>query len=555
MKERTRPVILALVLIIFIIAGFIGMRLVDKYTPTKEIVRPEIWFEAEGDQVALFLNDQLQEKKGIYSEGQTYVPIDWVIDNLNQKFYWDAIEELLVYTFPDKIVYADAQTMGSSGKPLLLVQGETVYLTIGLISSYTDIRVSAYDGGEVKRIYVDNTWDEEQTAVVKKSEKVRKAGGIKSPILTEVLKGSQVRIVEEMEDWSKVMTEDGYIGYVKNNRLSEITANQPVSSFEAPVYTSTQLDEKVNMVWHPVFSMKANEGLEERLSQTKGINVIAPTWFALMDNEGNYQSFASKEYVDKAHSMGIQVWPVLDNFNYNYGKDVNTRILMGPTSNRKKLIDKLMADADYYGFDGINLDFETLKDTAGPYYVQFIRELSVACRQKGLILSVDNPVPAAYNMFYNRAEQGRVADYVIIMGYDEHYSGGEAGSVASLGFVEQGIVNTLKEVPKEKVINGIPFYTRVWTIDGETTTSEAYGIAGAQKWVDENQVELHWQEELGQSYGELETEEGLKKIWLEDEESIKRKMEVIKNYDIAGVASWRLGFETPEIWDIVQVNE
>ena len=130
------------------------------------------------------------------------------------------------------------------------------------------------------------------------------------------------------------------------------------------------------------------------------------TWFALMDNEGNYQSWASKEYVDRAHELGLQVWAVLDNFNYNGGKDVNTQILLGTTSNRKKLIAKLMEDADAYGFDGINLDFETLREAAGKYYVQFIRELSVSCRKQGLVLSVDNYVPAAYNMFYNRAEQG-----------------------------------------------------------------------------------------------------------------------------------------------------
>lgn len=280
--------------------------------------------------------------------------------------------------------------------------------------------------------------------------------------------------------------------------------------------------------------------------------MIAPTWFALTDNRGNYHSYADRDYVDKAHEMGMQVWAVLDNFNM--GDNVNSEILFSQTSVRKRLIAGLMEDVKQYGLDGINLDIEGIKPEAGPHYVQFIRELSVSCRKEGVILSVDNYVPAGYNSFYNRAEQGRVADYVIVMGYDEHYAGGEAGSVASYSYVQEGIQNTIEEVPHEKVINAVPFYTRVWTIKDDKTTSSALGIAGAQKWIEENGVELFWQEDMGQYYGELSTEEGLKQIWMEEERSLGLKMDLIEKYQLAGVGCWKLGFESASIWDVVKVN-
>ena len=215
-----------------------------------------------------------------------------------------------------------------------------------------------------------------------------------------------------------------------------------------------------------------------------------------------------------------------------------------------------MDDAAEYGFDGYNLDFESLKESAGPHYIQFVREMSTACRNNGLVLSVDNHVPAPYNQFYDRTEQGIVADYVIVMGYDEHYAGGEPGSVASLDYVRNGIIDTLEEVPKEKVINAVPFYTRVWTeMEDGTVTSEAMGIERAQNWIEENHVELYWQDSLGQYFGECAVEGGSQYLWMEEERSLGLKMDLIKEYDLAGVACWKLGFEPAQIWDTITWNQ
>lgn len=593
--KKVVPILLMIGLILCALIGGLGYTAYKKYAPVKERADLTSLYGASGDEVALFLDDELQEAKGSFQNGQVYLPVSWVNQNLNERFYWDANEQLLVYTLPESIVYMDRNTRGESGAPVIITRAnavdetaeadeeENVYLSEELIAEYTDVRLTAFaeDGvhqadassekgagnqtGEkagrktgnapetdVKRMFVDRKWETEEWTALKSAGAVRERGGIKSLVVVQEPKGAKVRVLETMERWAKVRTEDGHMGYIEKRRLGDSENVTYISTFEAPVYTSISMEEKVCLVWHQVTSMEANRTLTKLLNQTKGVNVVSPTWFALTDNEGNFTSLADRSYVDSLHNQGIQVWALIDNFS----KDVQTEILLSRTSVRQKLISGLMEQVETYDLDGLNLDFESLKESAGPHYIQFIRELSVACRQKQIVLSVDNYVPASYNAYYNRREQGIVADYVIIMGYDEHYSGGEAGPVASYPYVKNGIEGTLKEVPKNKVINAIPFYTRVWKehADG-TTSSDALGIADAKAWVDSNQVSLHWQDEIGLYYGEISNAEVRKEIWLEEETSIGLKMDLIRDYDLAGVACWKLGFEPASIWEVVKVNE
>ena len=539
-------------LFIFILAGSgLGVFFAKKYMPSNELADKSRVFGIKGGQVALILDNQVQEEKGIYEGGQVYLPVDWVNEHLNQRFYWDEGEKLLVYALPDSIVYADESAQGEKG-PLFKVTQDGMYLSLGVVVNYTDIRTQAFATSQIKRVFIDTIWEPYDTAVIKKTGRVREKGGVKSPILTELSQGESVDVLEPMEKWSRVRTGDGYIGYIENRKLEAGEQVMPESLFEAPVYTSISMDEKVRLGFHQVTRQEANSTLESYAGVTKDMNVIVPTWFNVVSSDGTYNSLASKEYVEKAHDMGLKVWAMVENVSTEESvKNLNTKTLMSSTSTRKKLIANLMQEAETYGFDGFNLDFESLKAEAGPHYVQFIRELSVSCRQKGLVLSVDNYVPSSYTAFYNRREQGIVADYVIVMGYDEHYAGGEAGTVSSISYVKDGIENTLKEVPKEKVINAVPFYTRVWTVNDGKTTSKAYGIKDAQQWVKDNNVELTWDDSLGQYYGSAVNSSGEQLIWMEENESMKLKIDLIREYDLAGVACWKLGFETPEIWDIV----
>ena len=543
--------VLVLMLLLMAAGGAGGYIYMRKYMPSDELSDKAKVFGIKGSQVALLLDNELQEEKGIYEDGQVYLPVGWVNEYLNQRFYWDEGEKLLVYALPESIVYADEDAQGEKG-PLFKVTDDGMYLSLGLVVNYTDIRTRSFATSQIKRVFIDTLWEPYDTAEVKKAGHVREKGGVKSPILTELEQGEQVDVLETMEKWSRVRTEDGYIGYIENRRLDGREQVTPESSFEAPVYTSISMDEKVRLGFHQVTRQEANNTLESYVSVTKDMNVIVPTWFNVISDDGTYNSLASKEYVDKAHEMGLQVWAIVENVSTQESvKNLNTKTLMSSTSTRRKLIENLMKEADTYGFDGFNLDFESLKAEAGPHYVQFIRELSVSCRQKGLVLSVDNYVPSPYSAFYNRREQGIVADYVIVMGYDEHYAGGDAGSVASISYVKDGIENTLKEVPKEKVINAVPFYTRVWTVNEGKTTSKAYGIADARQWVADNHVDLTWDQELGQFYGSTVNGNGEQYIWMEDEKSMALKIGLVKDFDLAGVACWKLGFESSDIWDIV----
>ena len=542
-------VILTIVLAAGAAAGFILYR---KYKPSKEQVDQSEWYQASGNEVAVFLNSEREESvKGRYIDGQVYLPVNWVDEAVNERFHWDEENSQLIYTLPDQIVYANEETMGSSGKPLLVQQDGTVWLLSSLVSTYTNVRIEAFDTDGVHRVFVDTTLEPQQLAKVKKNTALRIRGGVKSALITEVLSGTEVTVLEQLENWSRVLTEDGQVGYLPNRRLKETEARTLVSTFQEPEYTSISMDEPVVLVWHQVTNLSANQAMQTLISATKGVNVIAPTWFMLTDNNGNYESLADKNYVDQAHALGMQVWAVLDNFNK--GDNVQSEVLFASTAARKKLIASLMKDARTYGFDGINLDVEGIKASAGPHYVQFIRELSVDCRKAGLVLSIDSYVPSSYSAFYNWAEQGRVADYVVMMGYDEHFAGGEAGSVASIGYERQGITDLLKQVPKEKLISAIPFYTRIWKEDALGTSSQSVGISSAKEWVETNQVELYWQDDLGQYYGELEKDGVNYEIWMEEERSLELKMQLIRDNGLAGVACWRLGLEPADVWDIVKL--
>lgn len=541
----------AVLLLVILAAGAAGWLYVKKYMPSNELSDKAKVFGIKDGQVALLLDNELQKEKGIYDNGQVYLPVEWVNEHLNQRFYWDQGEKLLVYALPESIVYADENTKGENG-PLLKVTDQGMYLSLGLVMNYTDIRTQSFVTSQIKRVFINTLWDPYQTAAVKKTGMAREKQGIRSPILTELSQGGTVEVLESMKRWTKVRTEDGYIGYIESRKLGARGQVTPHSSFKAPVYTNISMKDKVRLGFHQVTRQEANQTLEDYAGNTKDMNVVVPTWFNIVSSDGTYTSLASKEYVEKAHAMGLKVWAMVENVSTQESiKNLNTKTLMSSTSARKKLIAELMKEADTYGFDGFNLDFESLKAEAGPHYIQFIREMSVSCRQKGLVLSVDNYVPSAYSEFYNRREQGTVADYVIVMGYDEHYAGGDAGSVASISYVKDGIENTLKEVPKEKVINAVPFYTRVWTVKDGKTTSRAYGIKDAEQWVKDNHVKLAWDDGLGQYYGNTVNSSGEQFIWMEDDKSMQLKIDLVNKYGLAGVACWKLGFETPDIWNIV----
>lgn len=560
MKKKAIPIIIAIVLIIVIFGVAFGGKIMDKYSYTKERADLSSYYQISGDtDVAIILQNEMIEERARLLDGTYYVDLATTHKYFNERFYEDQGEGLLLYTLPEDIVRsvigtsevttADGTT--DLGYQAARYEGDTLYIALDFLKQYTNFSYEAFT--EPNRIQIYTSWDERQVATIKKNTAVRLRGGVKSEILTDVQEGDKVIVLEQMENWSKVKTSDAFIGYVENKRLKDISPELPipVTDYEEPEYISLTRDYKINMGWHVVAGVAGNDTFDEYVANTKGLNVISPTWFKLNDDFGGFTSFASQQYVDKAHNKGMEVWALIENIEYS--DSINMYNILSSTTNRTTLINNLMDEVLAYGIDGINLDFEQISMDCGEHYIEFVRELSIACRKNGIVLSIDNYVPTGYTNHYNRKEQGVVADYVVIMGYDEHYAGSsEAGSVASINFVEDGIRQTVEDVPAEKIINAIPFYTRIWETNGSTVTSQAVGMDTAEEYVRAHDVETSWDEETCQNYGEYTNGETLYQVWLEDEKSIEVKLNVMDNYGIAGVACWRLGFEKPVVWDVIE---
>ena len=557
MKKRILPVIIAIVLIIIILGAAFGKQIIEKYSYSKEVYDLTTYFENSSDSdVAIILQDTFMSERATLIDGTYYLDLETVLTYFNNRFYFDDTEGLLIYTLPlDMITCSvDSATVNSlSGSEDLsyvpVRKTDKILVAIDYVKRFTNLSYESFtDPG---RLQIYNEWSDRQTATVKKNTQVRHRGGVKSPILKEVKAGDKLIVLEQMEDWSKVKTDDAIIGFIENKRLNEIKPEMPipVTDVEEPVYTDLCRDHKINMAWHAVAGVAGNDTLQGLVANASTLNVVAPTWFSISDEAGSYTSFATADYVSRAHDLGLEVWAVLDNIN-NPGVDVAP--VLASTTNRQRLIGSLVDETVSLGIDGINLDFELIPSSSGADFSEFVREMSIACRANGLVFSIDNYVPMGGTGYYDRRTQGEVADYVVIMGYDEHYAGStEAGSVASIDYVESGIKMTLDEVPARKVINGIPFYTRIWSTSGTEVSSQAVDMATMKQWLSNHSLTPQWDDATCQNYAEYTDGGTLNQCWIEDEDSIRAKLNVMQANELAGVAEWRLGFEDPAVWSVI----
>ena len=553
------PAIVAIALIILVLAGNFGMKFLDRFSYSDEKQDLEEYYglsEVDDSSVAIVLQNERIDVQAKLMDGICYMDIEAVQELLNKRFYYDQNEGLLIYTTPTQKmksvvgtnVYSVDGEEASKDYTIAVAEGETLYIALDYVKDYTNFSYELFT--EPNRMQLRTQWGSRDSASIKKVTNLRVKGGVKSPILREVAAGEPVTVLEEMETWTKVKTMDAMIGYVENKFLKELVTEEEiaVTDYEKPEYTSIQRDYKINLGWHAIYTESGNDTFDEVVNGTGTMNVISPTWFFLDGNEGDIKAIPSHSYVEKAHSRNMEVWALLENISL----ECSAHEVLSYTSKREKLINTLMDYVLAYDIDGINVDFESLSGETGEHFTQFLRELSIPCRLNGIVLSVDNYVPRESNTFYNRKEQGIVADYVIIMGYDEHWGGGGvAGSVASIDYVREGIEKTLQDVPARKVINAVPFYTRVWKTNNGEVTSEALGMEAAQNFITKYNVPVAWDEETCQNYGEIEMGGTLYQVWLEDAQSIETKLTVMKNNGLGGVAAWKLGFEDKAIWDVM----
>lgn len=553
-KKKAAPVLVVLILIVLVgVAGVVSF-LINRYKPGTEYMAGNEYFNlTDENSVALIQNGELLEEQAVLIGGEPYAAYTYVESQLNSCFYWDEETKGILLTTSGGVQTllpgdaAVAKTPG--GQPAVQQESDgTVYISLDVVKEYTDLDYAYYS--DPNRVVIRNEWDGvEQATVQSDTAQVRQKGGIKSLILADVQKGDTLLYLENLDNWCKVMTADGYTGYIQTEDISEPEAIEARTA-KKDSYERITRDHKINLVWHQSTSTESNDAMAEMTAEMTGVNVISPTWFSVTDETGTISSLASADYVKLAHEAGREVWGLIDNFNEAFDETTD----LAYASVRSRIIEQLLAEAASCGMDGINVDFENLKEAGIPHYLQFLRELTSAAHAQNLVVSVDTPVPQAYTMYYQRGEQARFVDYMIVMAYDEHFAGSEeAGSVSSLPFVQQAVEEMTRVMPANQVICGIPFYTRVWTekFGQSAITSEVLGMDGAKNYAKENQMTETWDASLGQNVATVETSDARYTIWMEDEQSMEEKLKVIQSADLAGVAEWKLGFECADVWSLI----
>ena len=553
-KKKAAPVLVVLILIVLVGAAGVVSFLINRYKPGTEYMAGNEYFNlTDENSVALIQNGELLEEQAVLIGGEPYAAYTYVESQLNSCFYWDEETKGILLTTSGGVQTllpgdaAVAKTPG--GQPAVQQESDgKVYISLDVVKEYTDLDYAYYSNPN--RVVIRNEWDGVEQAMVQSgTAQVRQKGGIKSLILTDVQKGDTLLYLENLDNWCKVMTADGYTGYIRTEDISEPEAIEARTA-KKDSYERITRDHKINLVWHQSTSTESNDAMAEMTAEMTGVNVISPTWFSVTDETGTISSLASADYVKLAHDAGREVWGLIDNFNEAFDETTD----LAYASVRSRIIEQLLAEAASCGMDGINVDFENLKEAGIPHYLQFLRELTSAAHAQNLVVSVDTPVPQAYTMYYQRGEQARFVDYMIVMAYDEHFAGSEeAGSVSSLPFVQQAVEEMTRVMPADQVICGIPFYTRVWTekFGQSAITSEVLGMDGAKNYAKENQMTETWDASLGQNVATVETSDARYTIWMEDEQSMEEKLKVIQSADLAGVAEWKLGFECADVWSLI----
>lgn len=559
-KRRAAGIGYVFLTVILLVATVGGLYVFKKYSPTKETMELSEYFDYfTENQAAVILNDEYSQEEGdtyaysIFLNGTPYLELNWVKENLDDGYVYDSSEITLRYATDLEIYtatlgsadYLVDKSKSSLSHNVVVAQDGAVYIACDYLKLLTDFQYTTFENPS--RILVETVGHENSITNLKGNTQIRKLNGPKSPVLEECLKGETVNVVRDTGSWSFVISENGVMGYIKNNKLGESQLSVVEASLPERNYKHISIGEDISLAWHQA---NGQSSIAEVLGSIGPVDVISPTWFYIKDNNGNIASNGSTSYVSYCHEHGVQVWGLVNNLE---AEDVDTTYVLNTTSSRDTLVNNLIAQAITYGLDGINVDIEELSGNAKDGYIQFIKELSIKCEKNDIILSVDNYVPSGSSAHYNRPVQANYADYVIIMAYDEHYGGSqEPGSVASLGWVEDGVRNTLDEVPAEQVILGIPFYCRVWeTKNDGTVSSSTYGLNNIQKYINNNNLTPEWKDEFGQNYAEFTKDDATIQLWIEDADSIKEKLKVMDKCKLAGAAFWKIGLDNDAAWNVI----
>lgn len=503
--------------------------------------------------------------------GEILVPFEFIRKHVDPNVFWDEPTKSVIITTKDKVVQLHSEKLAGflNKKPIELkvpVQEKDgnryipweplaklypVHYQLHKETTVVTVEKAGYAVQQGKVLSADDQAAEPQKLRVGPSEN--------EPFLRELSPDTQVDILGEKDMWYHVQTTDGIMGYLPKQGV-QLWKVRHTAVTDTPYKPQTvawkPLGKKINLVWEHVPNKNPNI---DQIPVMPGVNVVSPTWFELSDDKGNLSNKANVAYSRWAHSRGYQVWGLVSNgFNPDW-----TKAMLGDFRLREKVIVQILQYANLYELDGINLDFENVYLDDKERLVQFVRELTPYLHEQGLTVSMDVTVKSSsdrWSRFYDRKALAQVVDYIAVMTYDEFWASSPvAGSVASLPWTEKGLHSVLEEVPSDKLLLGVPFYTRLWKEEKQAdgtmkVTSKALSMSNAKRWLEERKVTPQLDAASGQMFASYRdpVDGAVYKIWLEDVTSMQKRISLVRKYDLAGVAAWKRGLEQPQIWTIIE---
>lgn len=511
------------------------------------------------DEIYLVYEDEIfNDNVFIIEDDIIYLLFNFIKEEIDPNIFYDENDEMLIITDREKVLrYTIKENKATINHreftvdyPVRKIDGK-IYIPEDIISKQYELNINYWE--DTNAITVDKLYsDYVEGLVMMEGGNIRTNFDVKSPIVyKDVEVDTNLFIYEEYEDWFKVRTIDGIIGFIQKDYV-KIDFKDRTYNMENTAYIEEKPKEKINLTWDYTYRKLVDVG---DINPIHGLNVLSPTWFSIVNEKGEIYDKGNKDYVSEYKDLGYEIWPLIDN---GTNPDLTSEVLSSSII-RERLIREIFLLYDEYGVDGINIDFENIYLKDRDLLTQFVRELYPVFKEKGMVVSIDvTPISLSENwsMCYDRKRLSESVDYMILMAYDQHWASSPvAGSVAQYTWVEKSLKEVLKEVPNNKLILGIPFYTRLWTIEegenGEKVTSNVLTMEGVKDFIESNGIVLNWDEESGQYYGEIEKEGKTYKIWVENEDSLKLKASLVNKYNLAGIASWRKGFEEKSIWPVL----
>lgn len=484
-----------------------------------------------------------------------YIAVDTISKVIDEYIYYDKVStKVIITTYNDVIKLKVGEKVMSRNLENINIENEAKlvdgipYIPISLFTDIYDITITYND--ETNTLSIDKK-NESDIKVKYNQVNVYEKLSTNSKVLATLYKNSTLKVYEESLNhsrWYKVRTETGIVGYISKNAIN--LENNEEDSENDTILDNKMYENKVVMFWQYGSNVKT---LGNKID---GVNVVSPTWYELKNSSGDIISEYSKEYYDKAKANGYEIWPIvtngIDNADYS-SKD--TSDLMNSETSREKFIKNMLKIAQDNKLDGINIDFEAMKTDDKKLYTQFIRELCPIFRKYGIKVSVDMYFVA----YMERGEIGKAADYIILMGYDQRGNwSSEEGSISEISWVEKNVTSLIEDskINPSKIILGVPFYTRLWIRNNanNTLTTKVYSMKNCDEFIKSNSLTKKMDEASGQNYVECTKGNTEYKLWIEDGDSIKNRVNIINKFKLAGISGWQKGLETEDIWSVINSN-